>query len=171
MHPQRFRRNDPLYPLVQVLQRLFARALPDLHLPGLADVRLPLDHTPLAAAPCTPAARVQAQSRRGPRSVHGAEHAAELLPGHWGAEGRHFTGARHAAVKTREAVCGRRGAMRGGAAWGLVCVLCVSSRGQTPPLFGEMLHYKPTKEREKKLRTGEDTLPSHWKAIRTRFAE
>lgn len=85
--------------VIQILQRFFAGALPDLHLPRLGDVGLPVDDGPLAPAP----ARVQVERLVVRGAFHGAEHAAEFLPrpgGAFGAhapeEGWHIPGSRHA---------------------------------------------------------------------------
>lgn len=93
------------YPfIIQVLQGFLPGALPDLHLPRLRDVGLPVDDRPLAAAPGArrQRAKVQRLAVRG-GALHGAEHAAELLPGPGGAvgahapeEGWHIPGGRHA---------------------------------------------------------------------------
>lgn len=91
------------YPfIIQVLQSLLARALPDLHLPRLGDVGLPVDDSPVALAPAR-RQRVKVQRLAVPGALHRAEHATEFLPGPGGAvgahaleEGWHFPGGRHA---------------------------------------------------------------------------
>lgn len=88
--------------VIQILQRFFASALPDLHLPRLGDVGLPVDDSPLTAAPAR-RQRVQVERLVVRGAVHRAEHAAEFLPRPGGAvgahaleEGWHFPGGRHA---------------------------------------------------------------------------
>lgn len=91
------------YPFViQVLQRFFPCALPDLHLPGLGDVGLPVDDSAVTPAPARrERIKVQRLAVRG--AFHRAEDATEFLPGPGGAvgahaleEGWHFPGGRHA---------------------------------------------------------------------------
>lgn len=88
--------------VIQILQRFFASALPDLHLPRLGDVGLPVDDSPLTPAPAR-RQRVQVERLVVRGAVHRAEHAAEFLPRPGGAvgahaleEGWHFPGGRHA---------------------------------------------------------------------------
>lgn len=87
--------------VIQILQRLFASALPDLHLPRLGDVGLSLDDSPVAPAPAR-GQRVQVERLVVRGAFHRAEHAAEFLPRPGGAvgahaleEGWHFPGGRH----------------------------------------------------------------------------
>lgn len=88
--------------VIQILQRFFASALPDLHLPRLGDVGLPVDDSPLTPAPAR-RQRVQVERLVVRGAFHRAEHAAEFLPRPGGAvgahaleEGWHFLGGRHA---------------------------------------------------------------------------
>lgn len=99
--PQDLNTDSYLF-VIQILQRLFASALPDLHLPRLGDVGLPLDDSPLTPAPAR-RQRVQVQRLVVRGAFHRAEHAAEFLPRPGGAvgahaleEGWHFPGGRHA---------------------------------------------------------------------------
>lgn len=91
------------YPFViQVLQRFFPCALPNLHLPRLGDVGLPVDDSAVTPAPARrERIKVQRLAVRG--AFHRAEDATEFLPGPGGAvgahaleEGWHFPGGRHA---------------------------------------------------------------------------
>lgn len=91
------------YPfIVQVLQSFFPRALPDLHLPRLGDVGLPVNDSPVTLAPARrQSVKVQRLAVRG--ALHRAEHATEFLPGpgravgaHAFEEGWYFPGGRHA---------------------------------------------------------------------------
>lgn len=77
-------------PVVQVLERLLAGAFPDLHLPGLGDVALPVDDSAAGGAPSSARRqRVKVQRLRLGGTLHRAEHAAEFLPGPVGAVGTH----------------------------------------------------------------------------------
>lgn len=88
--------------IVQILQRFLPAALPDLHLPRLGDVGLPVDDSPLTPAP-TRWQRVKVERLVIRGAFHRAEHAAEFLPRPGGAVGAHvleegwyFPGGRHA---------------------------------------------------------------------------
>lgn len=88
--------------IVQILQRFLPAALPDLHLPRLGDVGLPVDDSPLTPAP-TRWQRVKVERLVIRGAFYRAEHAAEFLPRPGGAvgahvleEGWHFPGGRHA---------------------------------------------------------------------------
>lgn len=88
--------------IIQILQRFFPSALPDLHLPRLGDVGLPVDDSPLTPAP-TRWQRVKVERLVVRGAFHWAEHAAEFLPRPGGAVGAHaleegwyFPGGRHA---------------------------------------------------------------------------
>lgn len=90
------------YLIVQILQRFLPAALPDLHLPRLGDVGLPVDDSPLTPAP-TRWQRVKVERLVIRGAFHRAEHAAEFLPRPGGAVGAHvleegwyFPGGRHA---------------------------------------------------------------------------
>lgn len=91
------------YPFViQVLQRLFPGALPNLHLPRLRDVGLPVDDSVVTPAPARrERIKVQRLAVRG--AFHRAEDATEFLPrpgwavgAHALEESWHFPGGRHA---------------------------------------------------------------------------
>lgn len=88
--------------IVQILQCFLPAALPDLHLPRLGDVGLPVDDSPLTPAP-TRWQHVQVERLVIGGAFHRAEHAAEFLPRPGGAVGAHvleeawyFPGGRHA---------------------------------------------------------------------------
>lgn len=96
------RNTDSYLFVIQILQRFFASALPDLHLPRLGDVGLPVDDSPLTPAPAR-RQRVQVERLVVRGAFHRAEHAAEFLSRPGGAvgahaleEGWHFPGGRHA---------------------------------------------------------------------------
>ena len=96
-------RKKPNHPfIVQVLQSFFPGAQPDLHLPRLGDVGLPVNDAPVAPAPAH-GERVKVQRLAVGGALHRAEHATELLPRPGGAVGAHaleegwyFPAGRHA---------------------------------------------------------------------------
>lgn len=152
------------YPfIIQILQRFLPRALPDLHLPRLGDVGLPVDDSPVAPAPAR-RQRVKVQCLAVRRAFHRAEHATEFLPRPSGAvgahaleEGWHFPGTRHALPRNSSADAD------------FLLLLCLLLLGQAPPLTGSKrrrTQWKRTKTNNaawKHFQCGERSAPwIHW---------